>query len=764
MATTFTFNNKSTSVPGVYSKVDTSGLTQPGLTATGTIALIGTAVGGKPYTAIEGPADFVRINQVGQLKSTFKSGDLLEAAAIAFDPSSDTVVTGGAQQVIAMKMNPATAGEATLQGALGPCMQVVSQDYGEFANNIGVQVVEGSSQGNQIIITSDSITETGDNLGGAGQFSLTYNGGSHGWTSMQAGVTASGTLFADAEVEAPSLTNAVIAQPPGPGQVTLAYDPADAGLAVTVYGLGPDGAALVELVSLQGDAVTQQSFATLLGLACWAAPNQKALSAQSADGATVYITLDAGKQFAGVQPLTYAYVAQTQVSVVGSTPGDQPVMLVPQGNPTQAELLTLNGTTKVTSAGSYAQLAGIVTGGLGPQTVTVAARAVSCSTAQQATVGSIVAYFDARSVSIDGDLFGFDAELTGAVSSAPSAQLDAVAPKSCLAPANLSFGADLYALVNWVNQNSTLLTASVPKGAQGAPVPMQTPLFLSGGSEGIATFKDYQNCLNLLRDVSVDCIVNLSCDPAQAAALDAHIAYMNSPLGNNERNGFVGAQNDALTGLPTKKEFLAQAQALNTRNLSIVGQGLVRYDTSGNLTTFGPQFLAVAAAGMQAGAPIGTSLTRKFVKAVSLTAHPSWSAANDAEELIQGGCLFCRLRDGAGFQWVRDVTTFLQNDTIEYVERGVNVNLNYIAKNLRQACEFAIGQPAFAGTQAALQGVLKGASDLLLRANVMTNYQPAIVTLTNYGFDISQAVAPTRPTNFIGLTLSVISSTSTVAR
>jgi hypothetical protein len=133
----------------------------------------------------------------------------------------------------------------------------------------------------------------------------------------------------------------------------------------------------------------------------------------------------------------------------------------------------------------------------------------------------------------------------------------------------------------------------------------------------------------------------------------------------------------------------------------------------------------------------------------------------DAEALIQGGALFLKLVDGKGYRFVRDVTTYLQDETLEFVERSINVNLNYIAKNLRKACEFAIGLPAFAGTEASLQSVLKGESDLLVTAGVMTNYQPAMVTLEAYGFDIQIAVAPTRPTNFIGLTLSVISSTST---
>lgn len=225
MATTFTFNNKTTSVPGVYSRVDTSGLNQPGLTPSGTVALIGTATGGKPYTAIQSPGDFVRLTQASQIKSVFQSGDLVEAAAIAFDPSSDTVITGGAQQVVCMKMNPATQASVTLQGALGPVLTVTSQDYGEFCNHIGIQVSKGSTSGFQVAVSSDTLTETADNLGGDATFTLSYHGGQNGWTVMDAGVQTDGTIFADGTLSVSG--SGAFTQPSTPQTLTLASDASD---------------------------------------------------------------------------------------------------------------------------------------------------------------------------------------------------------------------------------------------------------------------------------------------------------------------------------------------------------------------------------------------------------------------------------------------------------------------------------------------------------------------------------------------------------
>ena len=761
MATTYQINGgRVTAIPGVYSSVDTSALVQTSLTSTGTVALLGTAVGGRPYTAITGPADFVRITQPSQVRKVFRGGDLLEAATIAFDASSDTNV-GSAQQVIAMKVNPATAATAVLPGAQGPALRVTSLDYGEFANHIGISIGQGSEKGLMVSIETDASVETGDNLGGDASFKLTYSGGSHGWQGMTTGVTTGGEVYADATLKAPSLAGSIAGQPSAPAALGFIYDPKDLGLAVAVYGVDADDKGIAEVVTLAPDVQTKASFAKVFGAACWAAANKAVITIQTADGATNVITLGNGQQFAGVQPLSYAYVAQASVTATGTSSGANALMLVPAGNTGSAEMLTLDGTNAIRSQGSYAQLAGIVTGGLGTQGATIAARAVSCQTAAQKTVGAIISYFDARSVSVDGTIYGFDATLADAAASAPAGQIDAASAVNCLAPAEATFTANLYAVINFINSNSALVTATVADGAVGAPVPTQTPVFLSGGTEGIATFQDWQNALNLLQQVTVDIIVPLSCDPAIAAALDAHCAFMNSPAGANERSGIVGLMNGSLTGLPTKKEMLAQAQALNTRNLSAVGQALVRFDSTGTLQVFNPQFLAVAAAGMASGASVGTSLTRKLIKATSLVTHPSWSTTLDAEEILQGGVLFARLRDGQGFQWVRDLTTYLQADNLAYVERSVNAVCNTVVRGLRQACDFAIGKPAFAGTAAALQSVLTGQLALYIQANTLTGYTSPVITQVADRFEIELNVAPILPTNFIQLSLAVSASSGT---
>lgn len=763
MANGISFNGVTTYTPGAFSKVDVTALAQVGLTATGRVALLGTATGGVPYTAIQSPSDIPLYTQPSQAAKAFKSGDLKEAAAIAFDPSSDANIVGGASSVICLKVNPSTQASTTLPGAMGPVATLTSRDYGAFVNHIGVQVSEGTQKGLLISITNGTTTESADNLGGDAAFSLSYNGGPKGYTAMTAGVVQGGGIVAKGSVEAPSLASEIAAQPASPMALGLNSDAADAGLALTVYGANAAGDALVETYVL-GQTPATTAFAAIYGVAAWSKANAATVSLYGQDDGRVLVTLGAGKQFAGVQPLEYAYVAQSSVQVLPTGTGDGVLMLVPQGNAVAAEAMAVTGTDALTSAGTYGQLMGLVTGGLGSQAATVSADAAATSPAQQTTVGAILSYFEGRQATVSGTTYGFVADAGDTAITQVAGQFDVVAQADCLAPADVSFTDTLYSVINWVNQNSALVTAEASSAAQGAIAPMSSPVYLAGGSEGVPTFADYQNALNLLQGISVDTIVPLTCSPDVAAAVDAHCAFMNSPKGRNERSGMVGIVGADGVSLPTKKEALAQVQALNTRNLSAVPVGIVRYDSTGTLKQMSPAFAAVLAAGMAAGNRIGGSLTNKYLKTVSVRTDKSLDTQMDADELIQGGLLFTRLRDGQGYYWVRDVTTYLQSTNIALQERGVNYLCNYVVKRLRTACETVIGLPAFAGSAQALQSVLVGELGRIVADGLLTSYTSPVITQSNDTFTVEVSIKPTLPINFIELTLGVDATTTSTAQ
>lgn len=52
-ASTIFFNGRLISIPGAYTEVDASGLEAVGLGASGLVALMGTSIGGKPYSEVD---------------------------------------------------------------------------------------------------------------------------------------------------------------------------------------------------------------------------------------------------------------------------------------------------------------------------------------------------------------------------------------------------------------------------------------------------------------------------------------------------------------------------------------------------------------------------------------------------------------------------------------------------------------------------------------------------------------------------------------
>lgn len=762
MADSITISGFSTQIPGAYSKIDVSGLSQVGLTATGRVALIGTAVGGVPYTAIQSPSDIPLFTQPSQASRAFVSGDLKEAAAIAFGPSSDANIVGGASSVLCLKVNPSTQASTTLSGELGPVATLTSLDYGAFTNQIGVQVAAGTTKGCLVSISNGTVTESADNLGGDAAFSLSYNGGSKGYTKMTAGVAQGGGIVAQGSVDAPSLASDISAQPSSAMALGITSDAADAGLAVTVYGADASGAALIETYVL-GQTLPTTAFAAIYGAAAWTKANTAAITLFSAADNKTLVTLAAGKQYAGVQVLQYGYVAQTTAGVLPTGSGSGVLFVVPQGNPAGAEMVSVTGSSAITSAGTYGQIMGFVTGGLGTQSATVQVEAAKTDPAVQTTVAAILSYFEGRQAYVGSNVYGFVADAGDTSITEVAGQFDVVAQANCAAPAEASFTDTLYGVINWVNQNSALVSAAASSAAQGSIAPMQSPVYLAGGTEGVPTFADYQNALNLLQGISVDTIVPLVCSPDVAAAVDAHCAFMNSPKGRNERSGIVGILGADGVSLPTKKEALAQAQALNTRNLSAVPVGIVRYDSTGVLKEFSPAFSAVLAAGMAAGNTIGGSLTNKYLNVVSVRSNKSLDTQLDADDLIAGGLLFTRLRDGQGYYWVRDVTTYLQSTNIALQERGVNYLCNYVVHRLRTACETVIGMPAFAGSTQALQSILVGELTSIVKDQLLTTYTSPVVTQLNDLFVVEISIKPTLPINFIELTLGVDATTTAAA-
>ncbi|MGI4850845.1 MAG: hypothetical protein ACRYGR_02780, partial [Janthinobacterium lividum] len=576
-------NGKTIAVPGAYSTVDATGLDTIGLTATGIVALIGTASGGKPYTSIEGVGDFTVLKQPAQAARVFKGGDLLEAAAMAFNPSSDSDIQGGAQQVVALKVNPATQASLSLESG---SVTFTSADYGAAMDNITIQVANGSVSGTMVIITDGVSTEVGDNLDNSNAEAVVN------WVNTNSRLVTADTVKTPVSVEGQDLT--------------LSVTPVNAGVE---YGLVCNGQG-AGYTAVNGDGVEQVIRA-------------------------LYANLNSNASTLG---LVFSVVQ-------------------------------LNGTFALRILPQHA-------GG-----------AVNINPAERVQIQA-----------------------------SPSVQISDGTP---------------------------------------AALPNMSATALAGGSEGVATFQDWQNCLNLLKQLRVNTIVPLTQNAAVHSATDAHCAYM-CGIGRSERDAVVGIGPSASTTLPTKSDLITKIQSLNTRNLRCVGQSVTRYNTSGVLTVFGPQFLAVLAAGMQAGGAPGLSLTHKVLNCIAVGQDSSWNTVDDSDELILSGLLFTELKNGIGIRWVRNVTAYLGSNNSAYSDGGVNNAVNFAVYTVRNAIEYAIGRELFSGTPNSISAIAARELSLLLKQGIIAAYQIPTVVADPDAPDtllIDLPIAPTQTINFINLTV-----------
>src|SRR3972149_118214 len=186
-ATQLFFNGRLTARPGAYSKVDASGFDQAGLGASGIVALLGMAVGGKPSPAAAIPRDDLqRATNTSQVRRLFRSGDLLEMAFPLFTPAKDPEIQAGAQQIVFVKVNPAGRPQADFNTADGAALRLLSADYGAFTTQIKVTIANATSGGGKLVtIDFEDDQEVFDLLGNTAKFTLTYNGGAAGATAAR---------------------------------------------------------------------------------------------------------------------------------------------------------------------------------------------------------------------------------------------------------------------------------------------------------------------------------------------------------------------------------------------------------------------------------------------------------------------------------------------------------------------------------------------------------------------------------------------------
>lgn len=202
MALIINFSGASLKKPGAYSriKVAQGAAAQAQL---GVMAIIGEASQGLPFASEVGLSAVTWTpDQFSAIQSKYGSGRLVDAARIAFGPSNDPQVLGGAQQLLTLKTNQSVIASLSLAGSYGT---LKAKSAGTPGNNLSVEIVQ--ALGVDTITITDSVagvTEVSSPIGGNGALSIQATGG--GVTAATLTISASTIATTITGGSAPSLS------------------------------------------------------------------------------------------------------------------------------------------------------------------------------------------------------------------------------------------------------------------------------------------------------------------------------------------------------------------------------------------------------------------------------------------------------------------------------------------------------------------------------------------------------------------------------
>lgn len=750
-ATSIYFNGRRIVVPQAVTKVDASALQASSPGAVGIVALIGTAEGGVPLTCDE-QYDLTRPETA---QTQYRSGDLRTAALFCFEPSLDEAVGGGASKIVPIKVNPATQSTAQLADAVAAAsVDLTSIDYGQFTEQINIDVDTGTTQGKLITITFEGTVETIDDVGGDPIFDVLYTPGADGYSTITGAITSTHFTAAATKAEAGLTAEMTATAPAGlPSAIrVVSANAGDTTQTITVYGL-VGAVPYLETVTLNGTTpvlTSRTDWTTVLGVVKSAAT--LGTITVSDTGPNTIASLTAGVLTRGMVLTTNTPVADTTLTVAIDV--NAAVDVVIAGTSTTGAVVLERfdmtaGAGGVAGASTFRTITAIALGEVaGARTITVSTNAVRTAHSTFPTVQRLVD----RLNSLDG--FTATALATDAAEFL-MANADYLAAISMLS-VTAEFTADLQRFIEGINANSQFVEASRATAATRVPANTASPVYLSGGSEGTTTITQWQEAFTLLQRRRVNIIVPLTRDPAVHSLLLSHLRARAGRL-RSEANGYVGIGTG--TAGAALSAFRSEIRAINSRHISAISQEMERFDPlTGEATWYPPFMLAAIAAGMQAGSAIAEPLTRKLLNVLDIRNDSSWSVEDDIDLMIDSGAMVAESVDTVGIRWVRSVTTHLQSSNAAYTEMSTNESLDHCVYRLRTAIDEKIGDRALANSAGQIKGIAADELDRLVADEVIVAWKTRSLRVDQIGdvFPTSVEVAPVNPINFVPITVHLV--------
>lgn len=647
--------------PGVYATIDASSLGGAGV-STGNIALVGNF----PQFEHNEPTAFTSARDLVDFAP--KDSEIALLAKLAFSPSQDANIGGGASSLTFLNVNNNSQASVDLLDASGDAaITLKSNVWGAQGNRTRVQVTNNADSTVDITISRNGVSEEFKNLGGEDIASVYYSG-----TSLE-------TVRLDAS--------------PSAG-IQVTWDKSFTG----------DDWALSTAAELR-DMLVDNSVITF-------APNTD-----------------------GGEP--------TSIVIVGTD----------AAGASQTETLSAiaNGTSQATSK-SYSSITSI--------TATLDGGTADANDSLQVTSTAF------NLLPADYDYLG---DMLTVINNAENFEVEFLSPQ--LIPSNevdllddndiggesekATLTADNY-LVRQALSASLLVTPYRATGgddrlAQHVGGELGVSRLFTGGSEQSAaalTPADYESALQEIENSDIQIVVPFSDNIDILKKVKAHLPI--AARAGFERNAWMGT---------TAEQTLDQVRSgwtntLNDRNIAVVAQNVKVSRPDGRTAELDPRYLALILAGMQAGSPVATPLTRKRPDVIDVVTK-NWHPNRDAAKAIQYGIVNLSY-DSQGWRVERSVTSYLTDNNPIYSEVSANESANTSVRTLRSVLEDKIGTRVLASSRGAIEALVKQNLEQQVRDTVIKAFKDIVVEDLGDTFRVNYTMAAIEPLNFIRVAATVV--------
>ncbi len=342
-------------------------------------------------------------------------------------------------------------------------------------------------------------------------------------------------------------------------------------------------------------------------------------------------------------------------------------------------------------------------------------------------------------------------------------------------------------IANWINANSSNITATFTAGAVAFTGPLAATQ-LTGGTRGTSANTDWSNGFTALQNIRVNQTIPLASADAVAAqgtftiasilaALTAYARLASSTAGQNEVQAWAGVSqtktNLITTANTQNSEHLVLFGERSQRPTSVAGQtyvggALLQY-TSGQVIFFPEWATACIAAGMRAGAPLGEPITWKFGNVTGVSSDASWSEQSNSDVVLLelNGVTVLNTVRGKGFRFDKVITTYTKSNNDAYTEETIVQIWKLVAFNLRQALQDAfVGRGGSVQRVSTVPGVVASVMQPLKDAGAITDsivsgtrlnaWRNVSWSLSGDQLTVGVTVTPTPGINFVLTTIVLV--------